>query len=156
MARSDIFDYYVGMPEQTEVPEDVKHMMKYSGEDKCENYAGVSFDLNGEEEGATIFFYGSGNCGAASAMPVYIAQQQPDSSYELIFSFLSNSIQVLETKHNGLHDLKSARGTASVYECEIWHFDGIEYIKAEEYLFYGGDEETCLKYPEHCPWDMGQ
>lgn len=146
-AGSVKFHYYSGMEGQEPVPYGVLNLLG-----GCENYEGISIDLNGDGEESDYILHGSGECTAASAVPVFIAQHRHGDTYRVVFSFMTNRVNFLYSEHNGLPDIKTSRGTASMYECEIWYFNGTKYEKVEEYLFSANDEETCRKHPEHCPW----
>lgn len=143
------FEYYSGMDGQGPLPYGVEKLLQ-----GCDEFNGLAIDLNGDGEEEDYILHGSGGCTAASAVPVFIVQHRAGNTYRIVFSFMTNSVDLLLSEHNGLPDLKTSRGTASMYECEIWHFNGSEYEKVEEYLFSASDVEMCRKYPEHCPWKM--
>lgn len=149
------FEYYTGLEDQQALPTGAEAAIRPIEADAmgtCESYEGVAIDLNGDGEARDYIVRGYGGCAAASAEPVYIVQHRYKNVYRVVLSFMTSSVDILTTEHNGMPDIKTSRGTASMYECEFWHFNGTEYDTVDTYSISAYDGNTCKKYPGICPW----
>lgn len=148
------YRYTVDNDENSTVPTAViEAINEYRGDiEPCHKYEGIPIDLNGDGEENSYIVQGSGGCSAASADPVYLVQKQDDNSYEILLFKVTYSVDFLSNKTNGFYDIKTSRGTASVYECEFWEFDGQTYDTTKTYFITSDEGNTCKKYPGICPW----
>jgi hypothetical protein len=117
------------------------------------SFHGKLFDLSGVGKRTDLIVTTINACGwGSSAGPVWILRSE-GGKYKVVFRFVTVSLEILKEKSNGLHKIKTSRGTAGSAEIEFWAYNGKIYNKTASYYFSADDEKTCKEHPDICPFE---